>query len=403
MRPVNATAGRSQRSSVQGLSRNESQETAGRLYWKFAQDLLFVVRPSYAGRFVYEAINPAFETLAGLTSEDVRETAVSECMGSEDARSVHQVLDACLAQGDEIRLCHRLEFGGLRRTVETVVAPICDPLTGAIIRMIGSHRLGEGSPEGALKQAWDDNSSISARLASIQEDIQQRIASDLHDSTCQHLIAASLGLMRIRGSLGEAAKAEQICDEANASIDRALREIRTFSYLLHPQNLASSGLKAAIARYAEGFAVRTSLDVRVRIAPDVDRLPYETQRSLLRVVQEGLTNVFRHAKATKVDIAIDALDNYFELSVADNGCGMLVDHLPAHDDLEARSLGVGIPAMRVRLQQIGGTLEIRSRNKGQTGTTLRAVFPRSYITRSIEGRRDHRYRRKQVMSKMIGH
>jgi signal transduction histidine kinase len=356
------------------------------------------VRPSYAGLFVYEAINPAFEALAGLVSEEVRDTAISDCMGSKDARSVHQALDACLAQGDEIRLCHRLALGGLRRTVETVVAPICDPLTGAIVRLVGSHRIAEGSLEPDLEQAQGDDPSIGARLASIQEDIQQRIASDLHDSTCQHLIAASLGLMRIRGSLGEAPKAEQICNEINASIDRALREIRTFSYLLHPQNLASSGLKAAIERYAEGFAVRTSSDVSVRIAPGVDRLPYETQRSLLRVVQEALANVFRHAKATKVEIAIDALDRHFELSVTDNGCGMSVDHRPACDDLIPRSLGVGIPAMRARLQQIGGTLEICSRDNGQTGTTLRAVFPRGHLSRSIKSHRNRQYARKQVMS-----
>src|SRR5262245_45648837 len=135
----------------------------------------------------------------------------------------------------------------------------------------------------------------SINLVSIQENIQQRIASDLHDSTCQHLVAASLCVMRIRASLSDQVAAERLCDEVDASINAALREIRAFAYLLHPQNLTIDGLKATIEHYAEGIAERTSLRVSTGISCEVDRLPYEHQRSLLRVIQEALTNVFRHA------------------------------------------------------------------------------------------------------------
>jgi signal transduction histidine kinase len=380
-----------------------SQEASDRLYWNFAPDLLFVVRPSYAGRFVYEAINPAFETLIGIASEKIREIAVCDSVGREDARSVYEVLDASLAQGIEVRLCHRLALGGVPRNVETIVAPICDALTGTVVRLIGSHRIAsEGSSEAAVDQASDDDTGMSAKLASIQEHMQQRIASDLHDSTCQHLIAASLGLMRIRGSLGEPAKAGQLCDEIDASIDRALREIRAFAYLLHPHDLTVAGLKAAIEQYVEGFAARTSLKVSAKISPHVDRMPYETQRSLLRVVQEALMNVFRHAKATEVEIAIGAVDKHFELSVSDNGCGMPVVGRGTTRDTRAESLGVGIPAMRARLQQIGGTLEIHSRDTDRPGTELRAVFPRGLARRSVKSRRSHQHPRKQVMNEMAG-
>ena len=165
---------------------------------------------------------------------------------------------------------------------------------------------------------------MNIRLVSIQEDIQQKIASDLHDSTCQHLIAASLGLMRIRASLGEPVSAERLCDEIDASIDEALREIRAFAYLLYPQDLTVDGLKATIEHYSQGFAARTSLRVSTRIASDVDRLPYEKQRSLLRVVQEALTNVFRHAKATKVEIVLEVADRRARLTISDDGHGMPV-------------------------------------------------------------------------------
>jgi two-component system, NarL family, sensor kinase len=220
-----------------------------------------------------------------------------------------------------------------------------------------------------------ESDGASVNLVSIQEDIQQRIASDLHDSTCQHLIAASLGLMRIRNCLDDPVGAERLCDEIDASIDEALREIRAFAYLLHPQNLTVDGLKATIEHYAEGYAARTSLRVDTRISPAVDRLPYEKQRSLLRVIQEALTNVFRHAKATEVKIVIDATDSHFRLTISDNGRGFPADH--AKPGTKAMSIGVGIPAMRARLQQIGGTLDIRS-DPGvrHSGTVLCAVLPR---------------------------
>ncbi|WP_246756127.1 sensor histidine kinase [Bradyrhizobium neotropicale] len=256
----------------------------------------------------------------------------------------------------------------------------------------------DGASSHDLAAISDGRASMGATLVSIQEDMQQRIASDLHDSTCQHLIAASLGLMRMRNSLSEPTNAERLCDDIDASIDQAIKEIRAFAYLLHPQNLTVAGLKAAIERYAEGFAARTSLRVDASISPEIDRVPYDTQRSLLRVVQEALTNVFRHARATKVDIAIETTDDHFRLRVSDNGRGMPLDQ--ALGDAMAGPPGVGIPAMKVRLQQIGGTLEIRSEpGTGQPGTTLSAVFPRGPATEKsppAKGRPRHHGPRKRV-------
>jgi signal transduction histidine kinase len=344
----------------------------------FSPDLLFAVRPSPGGRFVYEGINPAFESHLGISSEDVQEMDVSSCMSREAARAVCEALRACLAEGTEVRIRHRLAFGDQQQNIETTIVPVVDPVTAGVVRLIGSHRVaGKGAFENATGRMEDADMSVS--LASIQEDIQQRLASDLHDSTCQHLIAASLGLMRIRRNLGDSVEGERLCNEIDGSIDEALREIRAFAYLLHPQNLTAGRLKAAIEQYADGFAVRTSLRVTTRIVSDVDRLPYEKQRSLLRVIQEALTNVFRHARATAVRIVIGATDSHFRLTISDNGRGLRTDH--AKQGAKAISIGVGIPAMRVRLEQIGGSLDIHSNPATRrSGTILSAVFPHELPT-----------------------
>jgi two-component system NarL family sensor kinase len=210
------------------------------------------------------------------------------------------------------------------------------------------------------------------RLSSLREDIQQRIASDLHDSTCQHLIAATLSLLRLKRSANYTGIADKICDEIDVSINLALREIRSYSYLLYPQDVLKDGLKSTIEEYVSGFSSRTSLKCITRITPDVRKLTSGAQCSLLRLVQEALTNVFRHANATKVEISIEARGNSLWLRVIDDGCG-----LPAGQKSgpKAISLGVGIQGMRSRVRQLGGTFQIQSSTGRGRGTTVCALLP----------------------------
>jgi signal transduction histidine kinase len=219
-------------------------------------------------------------------------------------------------------------------------------------------------------------SKLDAELVALQEKLHRRIASELHDSTCQHLIAASLGVIQIARALGDPAKAEKHCEQVDLSINLALKELRSLTYLLHPQNLFEGGLKTTIERYAEGFAVRTSLVVELSISPAVDSLSREKQQSLMRIVQEALTNVYRHAKATRVDITIEARKRAFQLEVRDDGQGMM-----AGDRLgrcRPPALGTGLRIMQDRLDEMGGRLKILSApTAARRGTTLHATFPHS--------------------------
>jgi two-component system sensor histidine kinase UhpB len=353
------------------------EDACDKLYWTNAAELLFGIRASRTGRFLYESINPAFEGVLGISSEDSREKAVSDCMSDEDAKSICASCDACLADGKPVRYQHRLALGGAERNFETIVTPVRDPESGSIVRLVGSHRLMKEGRDVAERTATRRAAAnLGVRLLSLQEEVQQRIASDLHDSTCQHLIAASLNVMRMRRATNDIGTAERICDDIDASINQALREIRAFTYLLHPQNLLADGLKSTIEQFVAGYSARTSLKTSLEIVPEVDKLSYEKQRSVLRVVQEALTNVFRHAKATEVKISIEATDTHFKLRINDNGRGMPISK--ARSGPKAISFGVGIPAMRARLQQMGGALEIRSSSATECrGTTLCGVIPHS--------------------------
>ncbi len=218
---------------------------------------------------------------------------------------------------------------------------------------------------GAKKQV----SELSGQLLALQEEERQRIARELHDSTAQHLVAANLGLASLEGTVSaESGRPARPWRRSRACSTEALRELRIFTYLLHPPNLAKDGLQATLRDFAEGFAGRTGLVARIRIPEEVDDLPPELQRAILRVVQEALTNVHRHADASHVSVKARIRSGRLVVRIRDNGHGMIG---PARPDGPIR-LGVGVAGMRARLEQFGGDLRIRT---GRGGTSVVAMVP----------------------------
>lgn len=225
-----------------------------------------------------------------------------------------------------------------------------------------------------LRSAQQDARDLAERLLSLQEEERRRIASDLHDSTAQHVVAASLGLMTVSAIAGT--EVEDAVSKVRASLDEAHKEIRTLSYLLYPPELTKQGLASSLTAYIDGFGRRTGLKLNVQIDPAVDIASAEVQRSSMRVVQEALANVHRHASATKAEIALTVENCNLQILVADNGKGF---------DVAGPSLtsGVGIPGMQARIRQFGGALNIDS---SPERTEVRALVPLSYRERAFPAR-----------------
>jgi PAS domain S-box-containing protein len=199
---------------------------------------------------------------------------------------------------------------------------------------------------------------LSQRVLSIQDDERQRIAQDLHDSTSQHLAAIGLNLIALKGSKGSCSVLEDI----ENSLDEASKELRTFTYLLHPPALADDGLIGTLARYVEGFKRRTNLSISLRSVGSIEELSRLAQESVLRVVQEALANVHRHADATRAWVQLRRVANRLHIVVSDDGIG-----LKASGDLAQGArlpTGVGIAGMTARMRQLGGSLQIRCKPKG---------------------------------------
>jgi signal transduction histidine kinase len=206
------------------------------------------------------------------------------------------------------------------------------------------------------------------RLMTIQEEEHQRIADELHDSTVQHLTAMDLNLINLRSAARAGGDINTIVEDIGESLQEAIKELRAFSYLLHPTQLETDGLTASLKRYIEGFARRTRLRARLKTTGPVDAIPLQLQQALLRIVQEALANVHRHASASRALVNLSCAGRRVHLVISDDGKGSWTDQ-PCSDAMPAK-LGVGIPGMRARRRHFGGRLDVRAR---PSGTIVHAV------------------------------
>ena len=219
-----------------------------------------------------------------------------------------------------------------------------------------------------VKQAREALSELSGRMSSLREEERQRIAQELHDSTAQHLVAATLNLMTLKARAVAYPGVHTLLETVETSLEEATRELRVFTYLLHPLALDNDGLERTLCTYLDGFARRTGLKSEISVAGDVEDLPFALQCSLLRIIQEALANVHRHARASRVSVGLRVSPSALRLVVSDDGRGMR----GADGQAEPTQKGVGIAGMRSRLREFGGTLEILDSGRG---TTLVAVAP----------------------------
>jgi PAS domain S-box-containing protein len=206
--------------------------------------------------------------------------------------------------------------------------------------------------------------ALSERVSRIQEEERRTIAQELHDSTVQHLVAANLTAMRLRSR--DNGGSSQLWDDLEAALDEASKELRTFSYLLHPPKLRNRRLYASISDYAHGFARRCGIELDLRASRDVDRLPVQHQKCIFRIVQEGLANVYRHASASRATVELRWMAKTLHIIITDNGAGLRSSR---------RSLpraGVGIGGIRSRLRELGGDIRISRAFSG--GTRVHAVL-----------------------------
>jgi len=210
-----------------------------------------------------------------------------------------------------------------------------------------------------------DRSEFFESCLKAQENERLKLGRELHDSTGQLLLALRLEIARLREVNGTSVQ-ELLLDEIDETVREIDREIRAFSFTYYPAEVGRDGLGPALRSLARGFGSRTCLKINFSSIPDSIAQTGQVALALLRVAQEALLNVHRHAQALHVQMALTLRGGMLELTIRDDGVG-----IPENHDLE-ESHGVGLLGMRHRVERLGGRFAIR---RMKQGTKIVATVP----------------------------
>ena len=245
----------------------------------------------------------------------------------------------------------------------------------------------EGAPElaaicaklnhlaGALSEAMEDNRRHAQRAVSLQDLERKQIARELHDEFGPYLFslrAHASALVKLAEARNAGVDALKKHGSAILQQVNALQQFnRRVLERLRPVGPAELGLRGALEALLRLWAEsRPDVAIETSISRSLGETGETTELTIYRVVQEALTNVFRHAGATSVDVTIEPAEQAgaqagrgcARVRVRDNGCGLKADH----------RLGLGLTGMRERILALGGSLSVAS---GEAGVTVEAIIP----------------------------
>lgn len=217
--------------------------------------------------------------------------------------------------------------------------------------------------EKALKRSRERLRDLASHLESIREEERTRIAREIHDELGQALTALKMDTHWIGQRLFE--RQHMLLEKTKSMsklIDRTVQSVQRISSTLRPGLLDDLGLSAAVEWQAAEFQHRTSVQTEVTSIPDDITLNQALSTALFRIFQEALTNIARHANATKAEVILRKTHDQIELTVRDNGKGITKEQIS-----DSRSFG--LIGMRERVHPFMGSFAIAGKaNKGSTVT-----------------------------------
>lgn len=231
----------------------------------------------------------------------------------------------------------------------------------ALAREIAERRRAEEQ----LRASEERLRALAAHLLSVREEERTNIAREIHDELGQVLTGLKMDVAWLAARLADAALRGK-AGEMSAHIESTIRAVRRIATGLRPEVLDDMGLVAGIEWQAREFQKRTGIRCRVKLPPEGARYDGELAITTFRIFQEILTNVARHARATRLDVELRAGGGRLVLSVADNGVG-----IGAAQANGRRSLG--LLGMQERALRLGGELSIEG-TPGK-GTRVRLALP----------------------------
>lgn len=221
--------------------------------------------------------------------------------------------------------------------------------------------------EETLNRSYEEIRQLTNHLQNIREEERSHIAREIHDELGQQLTVLKMDVLGLNKKLSGAdgAAKEKVRDIIQL-LDATVRSVRRISSELRPSLLYNLGLVAAIEWHLKEFQKRSGLIIGFNEPAEELTIPDAAKNGLFRILQESLTNISRHANATKVNVSLERRDKQLILTIEDDGQGFDTDKLTEKPTL-------GILGMKERCQMMGGSFSIRS--APGKGTTVMVAVP----------------------------
>jgi signal transduction histidine kinase len=246
--------------------------------------------------------------------------------------------------------------------------------TGNLYLTNKQHARGFSEDDRRLVEMFGLHAGIAIENARLHEEVQRlaviedrhRISQDLHDGIIQSLYAIALALEDAAdAAVDDPLHTQQKIDRSIDSLHQTTRDIRNFIMGLRPELLDEADLATGIRTLATEFRLNTMVDLEIHLAEPLPRLTPDAAGHLLSMTREGLSNVARHAGATRATLQLGADNGTLTLVIGDNGRGF--------DTRRSRHGGQGLGNLQSRAEALGGSLVVRS--EPGAGTRLEARVP----------------------------
>ena len=221
------------------------------------------------------------------------------------------------------------------------------------------------------KQAEAERTHLLRRMVNLQEDERRRISRELHDEMGQYLTVLLLGLDAAANGVPEASPVRAQLQRLQKFSKQVGQDIHRIAWELRPAVLDDLGLEITLRNTLEEWSERVEISTDFHSdGLDGERLPPDIETTLYRVVQEALTNIAKHAGASRVSLILERHTDYVSVIVEDDGIGMAVDSAPVRNEVGSP---IGLIGIKERIALVGGTITLES--APGRGTTLFVRIP----------------------------
>jgi signal transduction histidine kinase len=288
---------------------------------------------------------------------------------------VRGIVDRMMAEERREVLRDLLVAGGMALLTTVVTVAVLVGLNKLLRRYVRDRETAENALRESnqvlnqqVEQRTAELTELSQHLLRVSEEEKAKLARELHDTLGSNLTAINMDLNWIQRRLPEGTR------EVKDRLQRVLQMLTETVELKHevieglrPSHLDNLGLAFAMKSHCREFTRRTGLPCEVEVQEDFDDLDPAWSIAFYRIAQESLTNITKHAQASRVRIALTREQGGIRLRIVDDGVGVAEESL-------SKPKSHGIVGMRERMRQMGGTFQIRRPEEG-TGTVVEAFIP----------------------------